>query len=338
MGNIKLLDCTLRDGGYINNWNFGKEEIYGIAKELENAGVDIIELGFLRDVNYQEDFTIFNSIRYPENICQESCKKSTCAVMCEALNPLPSGKIEPYNNFNTSIIRVIVWKRLLNEGIEYCRELVEKGYKVCIQPNRVDQYSQEEYVDLIQQFNKIKPYAFYVVDSFGILDSDEIMEYADIGNQYLQKDILLGYHGHNNLMQAYGTAQKFIDRKYDRDIMLDASVYGIGRGAGNLNIELIAQYINKTCGMRYNIAPFITIYNKYIKKIEQTESWGYSMYYYVVALNKCNPMYANYFEREAGVPMEEVGEVLALIEDNDKVRFSKEGVQKYLQKYYEGKR
>lgn len=337
MGKIKLLDCTLRDGGYINNWNFGKDAIYDIVRELQKAGVDIIELGFLRDVEYHEDFTIFNSMQYPENISQGKNSGTEYAVMSEALNPLPVNKIEPYKNFNTGIIRVIVWKILLQEGIEYCRELVEKGYKVCIQPNRVDQYSEEEYIELIQQFNKINPYAFYVVDSFGILDTDEIMKYADIANQYLKANIALGYHGHNNLMQAYGTAQKFIDRKYDRDIMLDASVYGIGRGAGNLNIELIAQYINKMYCVKYNVDSFVSIYNKYIRKIEQTENWGYSMYYYTVALNKCNPMYANYFESEESVPIEDVGYILALMEDNDKIRFSKEKVQQFLQEYYKGK-
>lgn len=333
---IRLLDCTLRDGGYINQWDFGKMAVHGLIQESCNAGSDVIELGFLRDVEYRDGTAVFSSMEQAEQLVKDTSDKNQYAVMCEALNPLPADKIEPYQGGKVHIIRVIVWKRLLDEGYEYCRKLVEKGYLLCVQPNRVEQYSDEEYRDMILRFNALHPLAFYVVDSFGILDTHDILRYADIADEYLDRSAALGYHGHNNLMQAYGTAQALIRKQYDRTLMLDASVYGIGRGAGNLNIELIAKYLNENCSKNYDAGAYWHMYERYIRKISEKEVWGYSPYYYLTALHRCNPMYAKFFEKKADILLEEIDRILEHLSEEDKIRYSEEKALEALQKYREG--
>lgn len=335
---IRLLDCTLRDGGYINQWDFGKTAVHGLIHGSCAAGSDVIELGFLRDVAYREGTAVFSSMEQAEQLVAEMPGKNQYAVMCEALNPLPAEKIEPYHGGRVHIIRVIVWKRLLDEGYEYCRKLVEKGYQLCVQPNRVEQYSDEEYRDMILRFNELHPLAFYVVDSFGILDTQDILHYADIADKYLDRSAALGYHGHNNLMQAYGAAQTLVQRQYDRTLMLDASVYGIGRGAGNLNIELIAKYLNENCAGSYDIRAYWNMYESFIRDIKLKEGWGYSPFYYLTALHRCNPMYAKFYEKRTDISLEETDRILEHLSVEDKIRYSDEKALCALEQWKEGNR
>lgn len=333
MNGLKLLDCTLRDGGYINEWNFGEMGIGEISRKSAEAGSDIVELGFLRDVPYHRDIAVFQDIRQVRTFMSGGSKETQYAVMCEAMNPLPLEKIAFRESEDADIIRVIVWKRLLEDGLEYCRGIVERGYKLCVQPNRVDQYSDEEFLDMVQRFNELDPLALYIVDSFGVLDADEILHYADLADTHLKDDIALGYHGHNNLMQAYGTAQAFIEREYDRELFLDASVYGIGRGAGNLNIELIAKYLNEHQKAEYQLNTYMDIYGKYIEEIYKREQWGYSPAYYLTALYRCNPMYGQYYSIQKCMNIDVIRAVLERLEGEDKIRFSVKTADTAYEKY-----
>lgn len=334
MSEIKLLDCTLRDGGYINEWNFGEEAIRTISRKSAEAGSGIVELGFLRDTLYQKDIAIFQDIKQVKRFMYDhDHQKTQYAVMCEAVNPLPLEKISYREEGDVEIIRVIVWKRLLEEGFEYCRGIVERGYKLCVQPNRVDQYSDVEFIEMVLRFNELDPFALYIVDSFGILDTEEIVHYADLADAYLKKETALGYHGHNNLMQAYGTAQAFLEKKYARDIFLDASVYGVGRGAGNLNIELIAKYLNEHKKAEYRLENYVDIYDKYIQDIYKKEQWGYSAAYYLTALLRCNPMYGKYYSAEKRLNSTEIQDILQKLSGEEKIRFSVRTAETAYEKY-----
>lgn len=333
MGEIKLLDCTLRDGGYINGWNFGGRAIGEISRKSSEAGSDIVELGFLRDVPYKEDLAVFGDVRQIRPFMDRGNDKTRYAVMCEAMHPLPLSKIKSREDGDVEIIRVIVWKRLLKEGLSYCKGIIDRGYRLCVQPNRVDQYSEEEFIRMVRCFNELDPLALYIVDSFGVLDADQILRYADLADEYLKKDAALGYHGHNNLMQAYGTAQCFIKREYGRELYLDACVYGIGRGAGNLNLELIAKYLNEQKGAGYHLEDYIEIYQEYIKGIYEKEQWGYSPAYYLTALWRCNPMYGRYYTVERSLEDGEISLVLQYLKGEERVRFSKETAEAAYEKY-----
>ena len=287
---IKLLDCTLRDGGYVNDWRFGKDAIVDIKENLELSGVDIIELGFLRDEKKNPDRTIFNDIKSVKKLIDEKLPNREYAVMAEVSNPFPLDKLEPYSEGAPEIIRVIVWKRMLKEGYEYCKGIVEKGYKLCVQPARVSQYTDEEFVDMIKMFNELNPMAIYVVDSWGTMYKDELLHYLKLADENLKDGVSVGYHGHNNMMQAFDVAQAFCEQDLKRDLIIDASVYGIGRGAGNLNTELFAKWANEKLGKIYNIEPIIGIYNGYIKWIyDHYEKWGYSIPYLITAKYNAKP-------------------------------------------------
>ena len=89
MGTLKLLDCTLRDGGYVNDWNFGQPAMEDMVRKLEQTKVEILELGFIKDEPYNEDRTVFNDIGQVKKLIPHKVAGIEYAVMAEVVNPLP---------------------------------------------------------------------------------------------------------------------------------------------------------------------------------------------------------------------------------------------------------
>ena len=331
MGKIKLLDCTLRDGGYINNWEFGNDAIVDMTERFKKVGADIIELGFIKNEPFSKDRTVFNNMSQVKNLIGEKKDGIEYAVMAEVVNPLPLDMLEPATAEGPDIIRVIVWKRMLKEGFEYCKGIVEKGYKLCVQPARVNQYSDEEFIDMIKLFNQLNPMAIYVVDSWGTMYKDELLHYFQLADKYLAKDISIGYHGHNNMMQAFEVACKFIEQNISRDLIIDSSVYGIGRGAGNLNTELFAKYMNEKFNCSYNLDEISEIYDRYISEIYKKNKWGYSVPYFITAKYNCNPNFASYYEKK-NIPTSVIKNCISLMSPEERIIFNEEFAENILRK------
>lgn len=345
MGNIKLLDCTLRDGGYINDWRFGEEEIPEMIEKLEQTKVDILELGFLKNEPYQKDRTVFNSMEQVKALLPEKKPGIAYAVMCEVVNPLPLDMLAPADEDSADIIRVIVWKTkhnadgievdALQEGYEYCKGIVEKGYRLCVQPARVSQYSDEEFVSMVKQFSKLSPMAIYVVDSWGTENAEGLLHYMHLADENMPAEIALGYHGHNNMMQALGVSQAMLKENFSRDVIIDASVYGIGRGAGNLNLEIIAKYLNEQYGKTYDIAPMLEVYSENIVDIYRKEPWGFSIPYFLTAKFNCNPAYAKYYK---DIPIDDISEILSSLSEEDRVIYREKTAKHFLKRNHLSKK
>ncbi|UIJ39529.1 hypothetical protein LWC08_15175 (plasmid) [Desulfobaculum bizertense] len=337
MSKISLLDCTLRDGGYVNDWQFGKEAIPEIIKDLEESKVDILEIGFFKDEKYFPDRTVFNDAKQFAALVKNKIPSIKYAAMIEVVNPLPLELLDPCDGKGADIIRVIIWKRMLDEGFEYCKGIVEKGYKLCVQPARVDQYSDEEFVNMVKRFSQLDPMAIYVVDSWGSLNSPELLKYMHLADENMPEGCSLGYHGHNTLMQASCVAQDFIHENFKRNIIIDASIFGIGRGAGNLNTELIAKYLNENTDGKYNVLPMLKVYDKYIKAIYNQTKWGYSVPFLMAATYHCNPNFASYYGEKLRLPTEHINGVLASFGEDEKIIYSQELADKKLEEYFKKK-
>lgn len=336
MNKIKLLDCTLRDGGYINDWNFGKNPILDMTEKLEESNVDILEIGFLRPESYDENRTIFNNEEQFKNIVKNKKPNIQYALMAEVSNPFPLDKLPPASPDGADIIRVIVWKRMLEEGFEYCKGIVEKGYKLCVQPARVSQYSDEEFVNMLNMYKTLNPMAIYVVDSWGTMYKDELLHYLKLADKNLPSEIAVGYHGHNNMMQAFEVACAFCEQNMNRDLIIDASIYGIGRGAGNLNTELFAKWMNEKHNCNYDLEKYIYIYNKYIKGIYAKCKWGYSIPYYITAKYNANPNFAGFFEANK-IALDIMESAISLIPPEERIIYTPEKAQTALRAAYKKK-
>jgi len=337
---MKLLDCTLRDGGYVNDWRFGKEVINDVLEKLINSGTDIVELGFLRNAVFDADRAVFPSMETVRPLLKGKSRNCLYAVMAEVSNKIDVSKLEEHTPEDVDLVRVIIWKTMhdengiehdaLQDGFEYCKSISEKGYRLCIQPARTEQYSDDEFKAMLLKYSELNPYAIYVVDSWGTMYTDEVLHYVRIADELLSDGICIGYHGHNNMMQAFSTAEALTKEELRHELILDSSVYGIGRGAGNLNTELIAKYLNHYLGTDYDVKEFISIYENEIKAIYNVSPWGYSVPFLISATHHANPNYAMFFDREAKMDAEKMDRILLSMSSEDKTIYKREKVEKYL--------
>jgi 4-hydroxy 2-oxovalerate aldolase len=317
---IKLLDCTLRDGGYVNEWGFGEDAIHDIKVSVEKSGVEIIEVGFLKDVKYDPNRALFPGVEWADHVIFPKKEGVTYCLMVDAPLPFPIDKILEKEKYGIDAIRIIVWREKVKECVEYSKKLIEKGYQVFIQPARTSQYTKLEFAELIDSFSEIGITAFYVVDSWGTQDSISILNYAHFAELCLGTRIELGYHGHNHKQQAFACAEKILE--VHEDIILDCSIFGMGRDAGNLNTELIMAHLNNRYNKRYNIKPILNVYSKHIKKQYDEFGWGYSIEHFITAMFNCNTRYINYITNNTTLTMDKVYEIFERMTEKQRIDYS----------------
>lgn len=323
MNRIQILDCTLRDGGYCNQWKFGFNNIQKITNGLVEANVDIIECGFLTNKTiYKKDVSKFNNL---EELSTVIPKKRFGKVFVCLLNygEYDVSNLPKYDGTSIDGIRVAFHKKDLTEALEVCREIKDKGYKVFIQGMVSLNYSDEEFIELIKISNQIKPYAFYIVDSFGVMKGKDLSRLFYMVEHNLDDSIIIGYHSHNNMQLAYSNAQSLINIQTKRKIILDSSIFGMGRGAGNLNTELIVEYLNDIFGSKYSLKPLLAIIDEVLNKFYQENYWGYSLPNYLSASHNAHPNYASYLDDKKTLTVENMDEIFKMMDEEKKSSFNK---------------
>lgn len=331
MNKTQILDCTLRDGGYINDFQFTKRGIIKIIDQLTNAGIDIIETGFLEDGEYNEETSIFNRIEQIAEVLPKDRKRSMYVAMA-CYGEYDLAQLSPFDGTSVDGIRVTFHYNEVDEALAYCNEIQKKGYKVFVQPVGTTSYTDEQLIALIHKVNEMHPYSFYLVDTLGLMHKDEVLRFYYLINHNLAKSINIGFHSHNNLQMSFSNCQALSAVEGDRTISLDASVNGMGRGAGNLNTELIANYLNDHFGAIYEIEPLLEVVDEYIMKIKEKHEWGYSVPYYLAAINGCHPNYASYLSGKNTLNVKSISAILHMIEPEKRSLFDKNiAEEKYLE-------
>ena len=138
---IKALDCTLRDGGYVNLWNFGAENISKIVHNLTESRVEFIELGFLKPCQYDINKTLFNSVDDFDKFIPQSRSDKTLYLGMITFGQYDLSLIPERKNTNVDGFRIIFKKPQWKEALEYCKKVKEKGYKIFINPMHTYNYS-----------------------------------------------------------------------------------------------------------------------------------------------------------------------------------------------------
>lgn len=333
MGEVYLLDCTLRDGGYVNDWAFGRECIQTFPDKLIEANIDIMELGFIRNESKNYDRSVFTSIEDLNRFKRSSLKKDVIySAMIEGNErdaTFPVSKLGTPVETGIDLIRICTWKRLMKEHLDYCKEVSDLGYKVSIQPTAIDQYNDDEFIKLLKLANNVNPFAFYLVDTWGTQSSKQIIHYAHLADKYLNKDINLGYHGHNNKMQALSCVATILELNFDRGVCVDSSVMGMGRGPGNLQTEVVMDYLNENYNKNYDVDIVIDLYSKYIKKIYDITPWGYSVHHFVSSRKSLPQDFATYF-KENDYSIDEFYQFISSLQQSERVTFRKQFVESRL--------
>ena len=331
MGELKLLDCTLRDGGYLNDWKFGHNNLISIYERLIDSNVDYIELGFLDD---RRTFDIDRSIM-PDTDCMEKIYGTVDKKGKKVLGMIDYGTcsidhIKPASESYIDGIRVIYKKHLRVEALDFCRQLKELGYIVFSQLVSVTSYTDEEMLDLIRLANEAKPDAVSMVDTYGLMHQNNLKHFIDLLDKNLDPDIALGYHGHNNFQMGYANCIAMLEYKTDRTMLVDGTLYGMGKSAGNAPIELIAMHMNQKYGKDYKISQMLEAIDVNIMNFCQPTTWGYNLFFYLAASNDCHPNYVADLMNKKTLSIKSINELLSRLEGEKKLLYDK----KYMEDLY----
>lgn len=336
MGEVKLLDCTLRDGGYVNDWEFGHDNMVNIFERLVDAGIDMIEVGFIDD---RRPFDCNRSIM-PDTASMQSIyglldRKQSMIVGMIDYGTCDLANIQPCSESFLDGIRVIFKKNLRSDAIRYCAELIKLGYQTFVQLVSVTSYSDEEMLDLIRLANEIKPYAVSMVDTYGLMHQSNLKHYYELLDKYLDPAIALGYHAHNNFQMGYANCIELLSSDTSRTIVVDGSIYGMGKSAGNAPLELIAMHMNQCHRKNYHISQILEAIDTSISSFYKPAAWGYNMFYYLAAYNDCHPNYVSYLMDKRTLSIKSINEILGQLEGEARLLYDKEYMETLYVQYQE---
>lgn len=340
MSSLKVLDVTLRDGGCVNDFNFGQTYMERILAALETSGVDIIELGYIDELKgaYFDRTQYINEKVISQCILKHKKPGVTYVAMMD-FGKFNIDNLHLKTDDGIDGIRMAFHKENMHDVIPLGRKIIEKGYKFYIQPMITLRYSDAELLELIGLVNRKLPdaSAFYIVDSFGEMRPNDMSRMLNLVDHNLIPSMTLGFHSHNNLQLSYSNAMAILQFPTTRNLMLDCSIMGMGKGAGNLNTELLLEHLNLFYGKQYKIPPLLEVIDKVINQLHDEFYWGYAPEYYLSSANHCTPSYASHFYNKHMLPIDQVGELLGLIAEDKKISFDKNYAEEVYRQYNEKK-
>lgn len=326
---IRLLDCTLRDGGYLNDWEFGNSNIVNIFERLVSAGIDIIETGFLDDRRqFDENRTIFPDTGCVDRIYGKLDKGNSLIVGMIDYGTCSIDNLADAGDCYLDGIRVIFKKHKMHEAIDFCKQVKAKGYKVFAQAVSITSYNDDELSELIGLVNDLEPYAFSLVDTYGLLHKGTLRHYFDHACAHLKPSIGIGYHAHNNFQLAYANCIELLENPpADRMLIVDGTLYGMGKSAGNTPIELLVMYMNSVYNTSYHNSQILEAIEVTILEMRSKYVWGYSFKFFLAASHDCHPNYVNYLMDIGKLSVKSINEILASLEGEKKLLFDREYIK-----------
>jgi 4-hydroxy 2-oxovalerate aldolase len=286
---LKVLDCTIRDGGLINNYQFSEDFVKAVYASLCESGVDVIELGKKLMESDEYPRTKYG----PWNFCDEDVLKRVVesykgsyhpeiAVMFDIgridLNGLANKKDSPVD-----MIRTACYVPQIDKALDTVKRAKDKGYKTTLNIMAVSAAIESELNEALQDVSKTPEVDYlYLVDTYGAFYSEQITYYLNLYKKYVPVE-KLGFHGHNNIQLAYANTQQCIIEGVN---LLDATINGMGRGAGNCPLELLLGFLRNP---KFDVKPIYKVIQKQFAPLRKEMEWGYNDIYGISGLLNQHP-------------------------------------------------
>ena len=221
------------------------------------------------------------------------------------------------------------------DDIIRCLHKVKKlGYKLIIQGVNTLGYSDIELLDIIQMANSIHPYGFGIVDTYGAMYVDDVRRIFTLVDHNLLDDICIDFHSHNNFQLSFAFSQEVIDlSKGVRKIILDATLNGMGKCAGNLNTELIVDYLVRKKGYYYDFDSLLDIIDEYMYAIKENNTWGYSIPAMMAGIYKSHPNNVLYLTEKFRLATKDIKHIMSMIDPEKRQRYDYDNINKLYIEY-----
>lgn len=318
MKHVQMLDCTLRDGGYLLDKKFGDNNINGIVQGLIEAKIDWIEIGFLQDEGFGAGKTVFKNSKSAEKYIPTLRGNSNFTVLAD-YSRYSIENLDENNGRSFSAVRACFFKDERIDVLDFCREIKKMGYKLFVQPVDVLGYSDIELIEFIKDINVIEPDCFSIVDTFGSMYEDDLQRVFSLIDSNLISECKIDFHSHNNLQMSSALSQAFIKMSFGRrEVVVDSTISGMGRGAGNTPTELIAQYLVSKWGYHYNIDAILDVIDIFIDNIRTKCTWGYSTPFFIAGSYGSHVNNVDYLLKKNSILSKDIRYILNHIGDKRK--------------------
>jgi len=283
---IKVFDCTIRDGGLVNNHDFDNRFVRAVYKALSQAGVDYMEIG------YKNSKKLFSEKEYGAwKFCDDEAilriidgieSKVKISAMVD-VDRVDIDDVRPRKESPVAMIRVATYIKDIDKAIFLANHFADKGYETTINIMAVSRALDNELTEALHQLEEeCKARVIYIVDSFGAL-YQETTEYLVKKFKGILKSKEIGMHAHNNQQLAFGNTIEAIIHNAN---YLDATVYGLGRAAGNCPLELLVGFLKNP---KFDIRPILDLISNEFIPLRNKIEWGYIIPYAITGILNEHP-------------------------------------------------
>jgi 4-hydroxy 2-oxovalerate aldolase len=280
---IKVLDCTIRDGGLMNEWKFSDEFVKAVYKACVASGIDYMEIGYKSSEKAYSRDKMGCWKFCDEKDLQRIVGKNNTSLKLSAMADI--GRIEPDDIAPASesllhMIRVAAYVHQMDKAIWLAEHCMDKGYEVTINLMAISNVMERDLDEALEDLAKSKIPTFYLVDSFGSMYCEQIEVLVEKYQECLPGKTI-GIHMHNNMQLAFSNTVTGIIHNCN---MLDATFMGIGRGAGNCPLEILLFFLKNP---KFKIRPILQVIQEHLLEMQKTIDWGYHIPYLISgALNQ----------------------------------------------------
>ncbi len=336
MKSLQILDCTLRDGAQANEGRFGEQAIRDIIQNLTEAGIEIIECGFLKDCEFESGRTYFPQPSFAVPYIPEK-KKAIYAALVD-YGRYDVNKLEIFDGKSFDLIRISFFEKDVENVKPFIQTVLDKGYKVSIQPMDTFSYSDENIIKIIELANEVQAEALSMVDTYSLATSTDIDRVYNLYKKSLDRKIKIGFHSHNNQLNSFALAQHIIKiSEPERNLIIDASLYGMGRGGGNLNTELFSEYLNREGLKKYNMKYILDMIDYYLIEFKKMYEWGFSMPMMYAGLYGVHVFATAYLKDKPNVSSYDLKCMFEMLDKNKKKRYDYDYLDSVYEQYMKNK-
>ena len=315
---MKLFDCSMRDGGYMNNWYFSKEQARACYSATKDCGIEYCEIGFRRNEHTNGPW-----FYTPESLVNETygdivTPECRLAIMAQ-MGTFTIDDFVPKSESHISMVRVLIAyhckdkddskldTELIHETVDICKKLRELGYEVSINIGRIDKMSDEQIQETCGIIKDAPIEYFYLADTYGNLGIYKMRQILTNIKKYY--DGKIGFHAHDNLKNA---SVKAIDALYNGADIVDVTFGGFGRGSGNAKSEYVLAHFEDR-----KLLPALLYTDKWIQSYKES-----GVPYLLSGLKSMHVNYAiEVIEKHENLTMQQVWDVFNKIVDMDKHHF-----------------
>ena len=291
---IKLVDCTIRDGGLMNNHLFGDETVADVYQACVNSGIDYMEIG------YKNSKRIFSPSEHGawkfcteddiRRIVGDNDTPLKLSAMADAEKSDYQEDILPSDESVLDMIRVASYIHQVPLALDMIKDAHDKGYETTINLMAISIIQERDLDEALELLADSEVETLYVVDSFGALYSEQVHYFVDKFLKYAeQSGKQVGMHAHNNQQLAFANT---IEATIVGANMLDASIAGLGRGAGNCQLELLVSFLHNP---KLQLKPILECIQQSIEPLREKLMWGFDVSYLITGLLNQHPRAAMEF-------------------------------------------